>query len=158
VEGIRKLISLFAEWQQCAQLHKERHPLKQASHRSVSGALNANGIKLWHSADGISGATLANRFLEVLWEESSLVNPQNSICYTSSLQNEYPALPKCFGFPLSQYSCPRETRLVIGLLNGLLLRISGGTFLPFLHGSRFDGRNEISQIKVCISCFTLLPI
>ena len=124
----------------------------------MGGTLNANGMALWNSAGGISGATLANQFLEVLSEESNSINSPNAICYASSLHNEYPTLPKCFGFPLSHYSCPRETQLVVSLLKGLLLQISGGMYFPILHGSQFESRNDVSQIKVCILCCTLLPI
>jgi len=122
----------------------------------VAGALNASGAELWNSADGISGATLANQFLDVLGEESDSINSPRSICYTSTLHNEYPTLPKCFGFPLSQHSCPRETQLVVSLLKGLLAQISGGIYFPILHGSQFESRNEVSQTKVCIIFYTFV--
>ena len=124
----------------------------------MAGSLNANGVTLWNSADSISGATVANDFLEMLSEESNSIDSQNSICYASSLHNECPTLPKCFGFPLSHYSCPKETQLVVNLLKGLLSQISGGMYFPVLHGSQFESRNDISQVKVCILYSTLLPI
>jgi hypothetical protein len=132
------------------------HLLEQVFHRCVAGVLNASGAELWKSVAGVSGATLAIRFQDVLGEESNSINSPNSKCYTSTLHNEYPALPKCFGFPLSQYSCPRETQLVVGLLKGLLSQISGGIYFPILHGSQFESRNEVSQAKVCILCSTFV--
>ena len=122
----------------------------------MAGMLNVNGAKLWHSANAISSAELASQFLEVLWEESNPINPNGSICYALSLQNEHPNLPKCFGFPLSQYSCPRETQLVVNLLKGLLQHITGGMHLSTLE-SQFESRNEVSQIKVGALSITISP-
>lgn len=156
MEGIKKLVSSFAEWQQCVLPDEKKTPSGINNHRSVAGALNAGGTKLWNSASYISNAMLAGRFLEMLLEESDSIRSGNSICHIFA-QDDFRNIqhhPKIFGFPLSKYSCPRESELVVSLAKGLLSQ-TVGSFGSL--GEEIDARDSALQAKVCVLCSTILP-
>lgn len=131
--------------------------MKRTFPRSVATTVNISFAKLLNTTHPVSEADLAGQFLEILSEESNSIAPNNPLCHVSSLLNEYPTLPRCFGFLLSRYSCPRETQLVISLSKGLLLRITEVCgYFPSL-GREFNERNSLLQAKVCVLCFAMLP-
>jgi hypothetical protein len=100
-----------------------RNLLEHASCRSMACTLNAGGAKLCNLANTISGATMAGRFSDALLKDLESIDPGNTICYVFPQGDEYPNRqhhPKILGYPLSRASCPRETQLIVKLLDGLL--------------------------------------
>jgi hypothetical protein len=118
--------------------------------------LNAGGAKLLNLANAISGATLAGRFSDTLLKDLESMGPGNTICHVFPRGDEYPNPqhhPKLFGYPLSRSSCPRETQLVVKLLDGLLSQLANRESLFFI-GIRFQLGDSTQEwlSKVCVSC------
>ena len=89
----------------------------------MASTLNAGGAMLWHSANGLSSSTLAGQFMEVFQDEADLMKPEKAIHCVLHEQDEFLKVQhhhKILGFRFSQYSCPRETELVVSLLQALL--------------------------------------
>jgi hypothetical protein len=109
--------------------------LEHSSCRSMACMLNASGAKPCNLANAISGATMAGRFLDALLKDFESIGPGNTICHAFPRGDEYPNRryhPKIFDYPLSRSSCPRETQLVVKLLDGLLSQIATNMTLPLI--------------------------
>jgi hypothetical protein len=139
-----------------------RNLLEHASCRSMACMLNAGGAKLCNFANMISGATMAGRFSGAWLKDLESIDPENTICYVLPQGDEYPTHRhrlKILGYPLSRSSCPRETQLVVKLLNGLLSELVKRRMLygEMIRSDRSDPKRELVS-KVCISCSVTLAI
>jgi hypothetical protein len=139
-----------------------RDPLEHASCRSVACVLNAGGAKLGNLANSISGATMAGRFSDGLLKDLESIDSGNTICHVFAREDEYPNRqhhPKIFGYPLSRFSCPRETQHVVKLLDGLLSELVDRQWLcSGVIYSDLGGSTQEWVSKVCISCSVTLAI
>jgi hypothetical protein len=101
----------------------------------MAGMLNASGAKLWNLANTISGATLAGWFSDALLNDLQTIGPGNSICHVLPREDENPNHqhhPTIIGYPFSRSACPRETQLVVKLLDGLLSKMATYGTLHFI--------------------------
>jgi hypothetical protein len=106
------------------------------NYRSVACTLNTGGVRLWQSANAISSSTVAGQFMEELQGEVDSMKPVKAI-QCSLFELSIPHRHQIRGFPLSQYSCPEGTQVVIRLLKTLLSKVdeqdSGPSSTSFLN-------------------------
>ena len=137
MKEIRSLIASFAEEQQCVCLFGQGCLCRQVCSRSIATVLNALGARLLHATNNISSSTLAGQLMEVFQNEAGSMKPEKAIYCVLHQQDELPHLQhhhKLFGFPFSQYACPRETQLVVSLFKAALLQPIGGILKPVVPG------------------------
>jgi hypothetical protein len=151
VERITKFTASFAEHQQCVQPAQES--INECAHRSIAGMTNAGGANLRHSVDAISSSTLAARFMEVFQGEAESVKPEKTTYCVLHKQSQYLNVEHdhpiiTIGYSLSEYSCPRDTQLVVSLLKALVSGLD--KFRIGLHGWPL-------MDEVCILCSILSP-
>jgi hypothetical protein len=136
--------------------------LEHTSCRSMACMLNAGGAKLWNLANAISAATLAGRFSDALLKDLESICPGNTICHVFPRGDEYTNHqhhPKIFGYPLSRSSCPRETELVVKLLDGLFLQIFERSVCVTFGLRVYEGRpHEEWTYQVRVLCSVTLDI
>jgi hypothetical protein len=92
----------------------------------------------------------AGQFMEVLLDEVGSIKLKESIYCVLHKEDEYPNIQhhhKIRGFPFSHYSCPRESQLVMSLINALLSGLDVNTD----HG----GGQGLDQVRIL--CFTIFP-
>jgi hypothetical protein len=139
-----------------------RNLLQHASHRSVACMLNAGGARLCNLANTISGATVAGRFSDGLLKDLESIGPANTICHVFPREDDYPNHqhhPHIFGYPLSRSSCPRETQLVVKLLDDLLSQVAIRGRLHLITFDRYTGDpTQDWASKVGVLCYVTLDI